>query len=72
MLCLPRRNHRPEVFYQQKVVQSSTVVILLKATKSKSQNRISLKQQRILNYDKSESFLDFHLVYKYICLKIMR
>ena len=32
----------------------STVVILLKATKGKSQNRISLKQQRILKNDKSE------------------
>ena len=49
---------------------SSTVVILLKATKGKSQNRISLKQQRILKNDKSESFLDFYLIYKY--LKIMR
>ena len=49
-----------------------TVVILLKATKGKSQNRISLKQQRILKNDKSESFLDFYLVYKYVCLKIMR
>ena len=41
-----------------------TVVILLKATKGKSQNRISLKQRRILKNDKSESFLDFYLVYK--------
>ena len=49
-----------------------TVVILLKATKGKSQNRISLKQQRVLKNDKSESFLDFYLVYKYVCLKIMR
>ena len=37
---------------------ATTVVILLKATKGKSQNRISLKQQRILKNDKSESFLD--------------
>ena len=50
----------------------STLVILLKATKDKSQNRISLKQQRILKNDKSESFLNFYLVYKYVCLKIMR
>ena len=50
----------------------TTVVILLKATKGKSQNRISLKQQRILKNDKNESFLDFYLVYKYVCLKIMR
>ena len=42
----------------------STVVIFLKVTKSKSQNRISLKQQRFLKNDKSESFLDFYLVYK--------
>ena len=50
----------------------SSVVIFLKAIKGKSQNRISLKQQRILKNDKSESFLDFYLVYKYVCLKIMR
>ena len=49
-----------------------TVVILLKATKGKSQNQISLKQQRILKIDKSECFLDFYLVYKYVCLKFMR
>ena len=30
------------------------------------------KQQRILKNDKSESFSDFYLVYKYVCLKIMR
>ena len=42
----------------------STVVIFLKVTKGKSQNRISLKQQRFLKNDKSESFLDFYLVYK--------
>ena len=36
--------------------------------KGKSQNRISLKQQRFLKNDKNESFLDFHLVYKYVCL----
>ena len=53
-------------------VRQRTVVILLKATNGKSQNRISLKQQRILKNDKSESFLDFYLVYKYVCLKIMR
>ena len=52
--------------------ETSTVVILLKATKGKSQNQLSLKQQRFLKNDKSESFLDFHLVYKYVCLKIMR
>ena len=51
---------------------SNTVVILLKATKGKSQNRISLKQLWFLKNDKSESFLDFYLVYKYVCLKIMR
>ena len=51
---------------------ASTVLILSKATESKSQNRISLKQQRFLKNDKSESFLDFYLVYKYVCLKIMR
>ena len=34
----------------------TSVVILLKATKGKSQNRISLKQQRFLKNDKSESF----------------
>ena len=49
-----------------------TVLILLKATKGKSQNRISLKQQRFLKNDKSETFLDFYLVYQYVCLKIMR
>ena len=43
---------------------SFTVLIFLKATKSKSQNRISLKQQRFLKNVKSESFLDFYLVYK--------
>ena len=37
----------------------STAVIFLKTTKGKSQNRISLKQQRFLKNDKSESFLDF-------------
>ena len=36
-----------------------TVVILLKATKGKSQNPISLKQQRILKIDKSEKVLRF-------------
>ena len=50
----------------------TTVVIFLKATKCKSQNRISLKQQRFLKNDKSESFLDFYLVYKYVYLKVMR
>ena len=50
----------------------TTVVIFLKATKGKSQNRISLKQQRFLRNDRSESFLDFCLVYKYVYLKIMR
>ena len=49
-----------------------TVVILLKATKGKSQNRISLEQQRFLKNDKSESFLNFYLVYKYVSLKFMR
>ena len=49
-----------------------TVVILLKETKGKSQNLISLKRQRLLKTDKSESFLNFCLVYKYVCLKIMR
>ena len=43
-----------------KSVRTDTrVVIFLKATKGKSQNRISLKQQRFLRNDKSESFLDF-------------
>ena len=50
----------------------TTVVIFLKATKGKSQNRVSPKQQRFLKNDKSESFLDFYLVYKYVYLKIMR
>ena len=36
-----------------------------------SKSNIS-KQQRILKNDKSESFLDFYLVYKYVYLKIMR
>ena len=49
-----------------------TVVMFLKATKGKSQNRISLKQQQYLKNDKSESFLDFYLVYKYVYLKVMR
>ena len=49
-----------------------TVVIFLKATKGKSQNRISLEQQRFLRNAKSESFLDFYLVYKYVYLKITR
>ena len=40
-------------------IMYSTLVIFLKATKDKSQNRISLKQQRFLKNDKSESFLDF-------------
>ena len=54
-------------------VHISTVVIFLKATKGKSQNRISLKRQRFLKIDKSESFLDFYLVYnKYVYLKVMR
>ena len=52
-------------------VEKTTVVIFLKATKGKSQNRISLKQQRFLRNDKSESFLDFYLVYKFVYLKIM-
>ena len=47
-----------------------TVVIFLKATKGKSQNRISLKQQQFLKNDKSESFLDFYLVYKYVYLNM--
>ena len=50
----------------------TTVVIFLKATKGKSQMRMSLKQHRYWKKDKSESFLDFHLVYKYVCLKNMR
>ena len=52
-------------------VHISTVVIFLKATKGKSQNRISLKRQQFLKTDKSESFLDFYLVYKYVYLKVM-
>ena len=47
-------------------LQRCTLVIFLKARKGKSQNRISLKQQRFLKNDKSESFLDFYLVYKYV------
>ena len=47
-------------------------MIFLKATTGKSQNRISLKQQRFLKNDKSESFLDFYLIYKYVYLKVMR
>ena len=50
----------------------NTVVIFLKATKGKPQNRKSLKQQRLLKNDRKESFLDFYLVYKYVHLKIMR
>ena len=48
-----------------------TVVMILKATKGKSQIE-PLKQQRFLKNDRNESFLDFHLVYKYVYLKIMR
>ena len=55
-----------------KITTYSTVVIFLKATKGKSQNRISLKQQRFLKNDKGKSFLDFYLVYKYVYLKVMR
>ena len=40
-------------------ISITTVVIFLKATKAKSQNRISLKQQLFLKNDKSESFSDF-------------
>ena len=54
------------------ILHDATVVIFLKATKGKSQNRISLKPQRFLKNDKSESFLDFYLVYKYVYLKVMR
>ena len=50
----------------------NTVVIFLKATKAKSQNRISQKQQQFSKNDKSESFLDFYLVYKYVYLKGLR
>ena len=49
-----------------------TVVIIQKATKGKSQNRKSLKQQQFLKIYKSESFFDFYLLYKYVCLKVMR
>ena len=49
-----------------------TVVISLKAAEGKYQNRISLKQQRVLENDKNESFLDFYLGYKYVYLKVMR
>ena len=41
------------------VLPPTTVVIFLKATKGKSQNRISLKQQQFLKNDKRESFLKF-------------
>ena len=51
---------------------TSTVVIFLKATKGKDQNRISRKRLRFLKNDKSESFLDFYLVYKNVYLKVMR
>ena len=51
-------------------LHGTTEVIFLKAIKGKSQNRISLKQQRFLKNDKNESFLDFYLVYKYVCLKM--
>ena len=54
------------------LISRTTVAIFLKATKGKSQNRISLKQQRFLKNDQSKRFLDFCLVYKYVCLKIMR
>ena len=37
---------------QKNMLRPCTVVILLKATKGKSQNRISLKQQRFLKNDK--------------------
>ena len=48
--------------------------------KSQSQNRISLKQPRFLKNDRSENFLDFHLVYKliffslliYFCSKLLK
>ena len=66
-------------FYKNLLLLSSssaairtTVGIFLKATKDKSQNRICLRQQRFLKNDKSDSFLDFHLVYKYVGLKNMR
>ena len=55
-----------------RLLVEATVVIFLKTTKGKSQNRISLKHQRFLKNDKSESFLDFYLVYKYVYLKVMR
>ena len=53
-------------------MHACTVVIFLKATKGKSQYRISLKQQQFLKNDKSERFLEFYLVFKYVHLKIMR
>ena len=50
----------------------NTVVIFLKATEGKPQNRISLKPQRFLKTDKIESFINFYLVHKYVYLKVMR
>ena len=43
-----------------------------KSNKGKSQNRISLQQQRFLKNDKSEKFLHFYLVYKNVYLKVIR
>ena len=54
------------------LMRLGTVVIFLEATKDKSQNRISLKRQQFLKNDKSESFLDFYRVYKYVHLKVVR
>ena len=51
-------------FYCYNYVKHCTVVIFLKATKGKSQNRMSPKQQQFLKNDKCESFLDFYLVYE--------
>ena len=63
---------RSEVVQTIQLILNTIVVILIKATKVRSQNRICLKQQQFLKIDKSESFLGFYIVYKVVCLKIMR
>ena len=55
----------------RKELLNYTVVIFLKATIENLKIEY-LKQQRFLENDKTESFLDFHLVYKYVYLKVMR
>ena len=50
------RTERAAQWGKTLVLALCAVVMFLKATKSKSQNRISLKQQRFLKNYKSESF----------------